>query len=84
MECATGGRLLHWLPYYSYNNNKSVPNDFLYIYSNQTQLANAWRPEQPNNKGPVCLKTYLGEYVIQRIKYVLTVFFLGLGANESW
>ena len=59
--CATGGRLLHWLGYWSPYAYNHKPEDFVHIGMNTTLSVDAWRPKQPNGKEPgECLVAYLG------------------------
>ena len=62
-ECSNGGRILHWLPYKS-SSETTDPKDFIYIYTNQSQIPNAWFNGQPNELVPACVQTYLGKKVV--------------------
>ena len=64
LECWTGGRILHWLPYQT---NDSTVNpgkeDFFNIVTMEILKIDAWRSTQPNaKKGVQCVKTYLGNF----------------------
>jgi hypothetical protein len=61
-QCATGGRLLHWLGYRDRDRDRAVSRreDFLHVGSNESLMIDAWRPSQPNGKKDQCIIAYLG------------------------
>ena len=84
-ECSNGGRILHWLPYKS-SSDTTDPKDYIHIYTNQSQIPNAWFPGQPNDRVPVCVQTYLGKnfLVLKPLLCILNINIIGLEAEKSW